>query len=300
MRPSRFNAPQALKRERDFLAESFGEQNEFWSRERVRDALVSDHYNQALFKCDTFQFHPLNYCLGIADAFRRHGGKIFEQTNVTGLTLDQAEKLVHTEAGVIKARDVVITCGGYLNNLVPQLSRAIVPVATYIITTQPLGEDCLNDVIRVPYTVADNKFAEDYYRRLPDTRIMWGGRVSVRQSRPPDLSGLMLKDLLKVYPQLAGVRVETAWHGLMSYASHKMPQIGQLQAGVWYAMGFGGHGTNTTSMAGELIATAIRDGDDRLRLFSAFGLTPTGGPIGTAVAQMTYWYYQAKDAFHGV
>ena len=158
----------------------------------------------------------------------------------------------------------------------------------------------MNSVIRVPYTIADNKFAEDYYRRLPDTRIMWGGRVSVRQSRPSDLSGLMLKDLLKVYPQLTGVRVETAWHDLMSYAAHKMPQIGQLQAGVWYAMGFGGHGTNTTSMAGELIAAAIRDGDDRFRLFSGFGLTPTGGPIGAAVAQMTYWYYQAKDSFHEV
>jgi gamma-glutamylputrescine oxidase len=158
----------------------------------------------------------------------------------------------------------------------------------------------MNGAIRVPYTIADNKFAEDYYRRLPDTRIMWGGRVSVRQSSPPDLSGLMLKDLLKVYPQLAGVRVDTAWHGLMSYAAHKMPQIGQLQPGVWYAMGVGGHGTNTTRMAGELIAAAIRDGDDRFRRFSAFGLTPTGGPIGAAVAQITSRYYQAKDTFHGV
>jgi len=110
----------------------------------------------------------------------------------------------------------------------------------------------------------------------------------------------MLGDLLKVYPQLKGVAVETAWSGLMSYAVHKMPQIGQLSPGVWYAMGFGGHGMNTAPMAGELIASAIAEGDDRYRLFAPFGLTPTGGPLGAAAAQISYWFYEASDAFRAV
>ena len=185
--------------------------------------------------------------------------------------------------------------GGYLDTLVPKLRRAMVPVATYVIATEPLGEKRMHDVIRVPYSISDNKFANDYYRRLPDSRILWGGRISVRQSGPPDLSALMRKDLLKVYPQLKGVRIESAWHGLMSYAVHKMPQVGQLSAGVWYAMGSGGHGMNTTNMAGDLVASAISSGDDRYRLFEPFGLTPSGGPIGAAAAQLTYWYFQLKD-----
>jgi len=300
LRPSRFDTPDRLRRERDFMAEQFGEQDEFWCRERVREALVSERYFDALFKPDTFQFHPLNYCLGLAEALERHGVTIIERATVTGFVFDQPEKLVRTASGTVKARDVVIACGGYLGNLVPRLRRATVPIATYVLVTEPLGEEQMNNAIRVPYSIADNKFAEDYYRRLPDTRVMWGGRISVRQSRPPDLSALMLKDLLKIYPQLTGIRAESAWHGLMSYAAHKMPQIGQLSPGVWHAMGFGGHGTNTTSMAGELIASAIRESDDRYRLFEPFGLTPTGGPIGAAAAQLTYWYYQSKDVLHGV
>ena len=82
----------------------------------------------------------------------------------------------------------------------------------------------------------------------------------------------------------------------MSYGVHKMPQIGELRPGVWYAMGFGGHGMNTTTVAGELVASAIAENDDRYRLFAPFGLTPTGGPIGALAAQASYWYYGARDA----
>lgn len=188
-----------------------------------------------------------------------------------------------------------MACGGYLDSLHRKLSGAMVPVATYVAVTEPLG-DRLTSAIRAPYAVYDTRFALDYYRPLSDSRLLWGGRVSVRRSDPPDLANLMRGDLLKVYPQLAGVEMETAWGGLMSYATHKMPQIGEVTPGVWYATGFGGHGMNTTTMAGELVAAAIAENDDRYRLFSAFGLTPTGGPIGVAAAQLSYWFYGLRDA----
>ena len=106
----------------------------------------------------------------------------------------------------------------------------------------------------------------------------------------------MRGDLLKVYPQLAGLEMDTAWGGLMSYATHKMPQIGEVTPGVWYAMGFGGHGMNTTTMAGELIAGAIAGKDDRYRLFAPFGLSSTGGPLGAAAAQIPDWFYGLREA----
>jgi glycine/D-amino acid oxidase-like deaminating enzyme len=148
----------------------------------------------------------------------------------------------------------------------------------------------------VPYAISDNRFSSDYYRALGDTRILWGGRISARRSEPGQLARFMLADLLKVYPQLEGARVASAWYGLMSYAVHKMPQIGQLSPGLWYAMGFGGSGMGTTTVAGELLASAIAENDDRYRLFAPFGLTPTGGPVGVAAAQLTYWSYQLRDA----
>ena len=81
----------------------------------------------------------------------------------------------------------------------------------------------------------------------------------------------------------------------MGYARHKMPQIGSLGPGLWYATSFGGHGMNTTAIAGELVAGALTGDDDRYRLFAPFGLDWTGGPAGSLAAQSTYWWYRLKD-----
>ena len=295
IRASWFDDADGLLRERDYMADIAGIEEEFWPREKLREILLSPRYYDGLFNPRGFHFHPLNYCLGIAGAVESRGARIFEGARVTALDLEGPVKIIRTEQGEIRASAVVMTCGGYIAGLHGKLSRAIVPVATYVAVTEPLG-DRLQTAMRTPCAVHDTRFALDYYRPLHDSRILWGGRVTVRRSDPTDLAGLMRGDLLKVYPQLAGVEMETAWSGLMSYAVHKMPQIGEVSPGVWHAMGFGGHGMNTTTMAGELIAGAIAENDDRYRLFAPFGLTPTGGPIGAAAAQLTYWYYGLRDA----
>jgi gamma-glutamylputrescine oxidase len=290
-----FDDADGLKRERDYMAEVAGREEEFWPREKLREILLSPRYYDGLFNPHGFQFHPLNYSRGVASAAESRGARIFESSAVTGLDLEGPVKIIRTGQGSIRASTVVMTCGGYIDGLHGKLSRAIVPVATYVAVTEPLG-DRLATAMRTPCAVHDTRFALDYYRPLHDSRILWGGRVTVRRSDPPDLAGLMRGDLLKVYPQLEGVKMETAWGGLMSYAPHRMPQIGEVSPGVWHAMGFGGQGMNTTTMAGELIAGAIAENDDRYRLFAPFGLTPTGGPIGVAAAQLTYWYYGLCDA----
>jgi gamma-glutamylputrescine oxidase len=106
----------------------------------------------------------------------------------------------------------------------------------------------------------------------------------------------MLKDLLSVYPQLQGIRGEVAWGGYMGYARHKMPQLGQLKPGEWYCQGFGGHGMATTTMGGELIASAIANNDDTWQAFAPFGLDYVGKPFGPVIAQLAYWSYQIQDA----
>jgi hypothetical protein len=81
----------------------------------------------------------------------------------------------------------------------------------------------------------------------------------------------------------------------MSYARHLMPQIGEVEPGVWHCTGFGGHGLNTTATGGKLVAEAILGQGDRYTLFRRFGLAWTGGSVGLAVAQLTYWKLQAQD-----
>ena len=100
-----------------------------------------------------------------------------------------------------------------------------------------------------------------------------------------------------IFPQLAGVSIESAWSGVMGFAVHRMPQVGMLRPGAWISSAFGGQGLNTTAMAGELIASAIVEKDDRWRLFIPFGLVWAGGWFGKTYAQVNWWSRQLRDRF---
>ncbi len=295
MKVLRYHAPGELEADRDFMAEVFGVESEVWPRERLRAALLSERYHHGLFNAGGFHFHPLNYALGIAAAAERAGVRIHEDSPAVWLDLERPEKQVQTASGRVRAKEVVIACGGYIDGLQPLLSGATLPVATYVVTTEPLGER-VQDAIRVPYAISDTRLAGNYFRVVEGGRILWGGDITAWTREPRQLARQMIEDLVSVFPQLAGVQAEDAWMGLMGYPVHKMPQLGQHAPGVWHCMGYGGHGMAATTMGGELIASAIAEGDDRYRLFARYGLQWTGGRvIGAVAAQMTYWYYQFLD-----
>ncbi len=290
-----FDDPRVLQARQRLLAERYGVQWPNVSRDELRAQLRTERYSGALFEPDAYHVHPLNLALGLARAATTLGVRMAEGARATGIAANGSAWRVHVGAHSINAEHVVVCGGGYLGRLVPQLARALLPIATYVIATEPLGAR-LQDCIATPAAVYDTRFAFDYYRALPDTRILWGGRISVLDRAPGAVARLLKRDLLRVYPQLAEIRVDFAWSGLMSYARHEMPQIGRLAAGLWFAQAFGGHGVATTTAAGEAIAAAIASGDDSYRRYAPFGLPSTHRPFGYLGAQATYWWLQAKDS----
>jgi len=197
----------------------------------------------------------------------------------------------------VRARHVVLAGATGIGAVDAPVAETVLPIASYLAVTAPLGEK-LFDAIRYNGAVADNRRAGDYYRIVSDDRLMWGGRISTWTSTPWRLKSLLRNDIVRIYPQLAGVEIEYAWTGVMAYAVHKMPQIGELAPGYWIAGAFGGHGLNTTAMAGEMIARAIIEGDDRWRLFSPYELVWAGGRLGRATAQLLFWTAQGRDNLH--
>ena len=164
----------------------------------------------------------------------------------------------------------------------------------------PYGEKKTSAQIAALYQAADLLGRQvvgviNFPRALPDTRLLWGGRISVLNRSPRGVQRLLTRDLLRVFPQLAGVRIEHAWSGLMSYARHQMPQIGGSDDGLWWAQAFGGHGLAPTCAAGELLAAAIADGDDGWKRFADYGLGNTHRPFGYLAAQASYWWQQGRD-----
>ncbi|MEX2298771.1 MAG: FAD-binding oxidoreductase [Dongiaceae bacterium] len=283
------------KRDCDELNRVLGSNWEFWPREKLREALVTRRYYDGIHRQGGFHFHYLNYARGVAQAIEASGGRIFEQTPAR--RIEHADKgwTIRTEKGRFRAHQVIVACGGYIRDLHPAMSAAIQPIATYVIATEPLGKR-MKDVIRGDWMIADSRFDFDYYRPMPDTRILFGGGIAIWGENPPGLRARMRRRLLAVYPQLADVKIETAWGGTMGYPIHKMPMVGEAEPGLWYTLGYGGHGMGTTAMTGELVAGAIAEGDDRYKMLAPFSLRGAGGKLGLAGAQVLYWWYQMRDA----
>ncbi|MFL6676055.1 MAG: NAD(P)/FAD-dependent oxidoreductase [Massilia sp.] len=289
-----FDDDRILDAQQRFMADQLGVDWQRVPRAALAELLDTRRYFGGLFDPHGFHFHPLKYARGLARALAARDVAIHEHSRVARVAREGAGWRVRTAHGQVNARDVVMCCGGYIERLHRRLRGAALPIATYVMVTEPLGER-LQAAMRTRAAVYDTRFAFDYYRPLVDTRLLWGGRISVRDRSASKVAQLLYRDMVKVYPQLAGARVEHAWSGLMSYARHKMPQVGRLPDGLWYGMGFGGHGVAPTTLAGELLAAAIQGDLDGVNGFARWGLPATGGPAGLMAAQLTYWYYELRD-----
>ena len=289
-----FDDDRILLQQQEFMQRQFEVDWALWSREKTREHLKTDRYFGALHEKNAFHFHPLKYAQGLAAYLVSKGVRLFEQSAVLRIDSSHPEKIIVTQHGQVRTPQVVLCCGGYIEKLSPSLSPSVLPVTTFVMSTEPLGER-MPLSINTSAAVYDTRFAFDYYRPLSDTRLLWGGRISIFNPEPQQIARKLYRDMLKVYPQLAGVKVEHAWSGVMSYARHQMPQIGQLPDGLWYAMGFGGHGISTTTLAGEVVAAGIADSQALPDGLEKFGLPNSYGALGLFAAQCTYWYFELRD-----
>ncbi len=291
----RYDDGDSLKHYADELYRDYGYKLDFHTTAETRDILNSRRYFQSVTDPNAFHIHPLNYLRALGREIERLGGRIFEHSRVVQL-LDHGDgKLVKTAEGQVKAGAVLITTGGYTDGLVGQIKRAYLPIATYVMVSEEAPE-LIASAIRTTSAIGDNRRAGDYYRVIDGgRRLLWGGRITTRAADTPGVVRELRNEMVGTYPQLASLKTELAWSGLMSYARHLMPQIGQLDRATWYCTAFGGHGLNTTAIGGKVVAEAICGQSDRYKLFEKFGLVWAGGAAGLAAAQLTYWKLQMQD-----
>ena len=275
------------------LAEKLGASFEPWDADRVRSLLSSERYHQALHDPQGFHIHPLNFALALAADAGRLGAVLHEGTEARAIERQGGEWRVLTAMGEIAARHVVLSGNADLGG-VHRLGAAVLPVATYVAVTAKLRQR-LGEAVRWRGTVSDTRRAGDYYRIVDDDRLLWGGRITTDTREPPRLRAMMRADILSVYPQLGEVEIDYAWPGIMGYAPHKMPQVGEIEPGLWACTAFGGHGVAQTAAGADAVAAGIAHEDDRWRLFAPFGTGWAGGPFGRAITQLVYWQLQASD-----
>ena len=206
-----------------------------------------------------------------------------ERTEATGLERQGAawrlRLSIASRAARSRRRHIVLAGNADLGRVQPRIARAVLPVATYVAVTAKLGPK-LAEVLRWTGAISDTRRAGDYYRIVDGDRLLWGGRITTDTREPPRLREMMRGDILAVYPELGEVALDYAWPGIMGYAPHMMPQVGEIEPGLWVCSAFGGHGLAQTAAGADVLAASIAGEDDRYKLFQPFGTGWRGGPLG--------------------
>ncbi|PRA32119.1 NAD(P)/FAD-dependent oxidoreductase [Pseudomonas poae] len=224
----------------------------------MSSVIGSDRYVGGMIDMGSGHLHPLNLALGEAAAAQQLGVNLFEQSEVTRIDYGPEVK-VHTSLGHVRAKTLVLACNAYLNGLNPQLSGKVLPAGSYIIATEPLSEAQATGLLPQNMAVCDQRVTVDYFRLSADRRLLFGGACHYSGRDPQDIGAYMRPKMLKVFPQLADVKIDFQWGGMIGIGANRLPQIGRLpdQPNVYYAQAYAGHGLNATHLAGKLLAEAI-------------------------------------------
>ncbi|WP_431221760.1 NAD(P)/FAD-dependent oxidoreductase [Serratia sp. L9] len=285
-------------REKQKLWQRYGHQHlQLLDGEAIRCAIGSERYVGGLLDRQGGHLHPLNLALGEAEAVRRHGGRLFEQSAVTRIEYGQPAT-VHTAQGCVNASLVIVAGNAYLGDqLEPRLSRLSMPCGSQIVATEPLSSDMALSLLPDNYCVEDCNYLLDYFRLTADNRLLYGGGVVYGAQDPADIEARIRPLMLKTFPQLKKVRIDYRWSGNFLLTLSRMPQFGRLENNVYYLQGDSGHGVTLTHLAGKLIAEALRGDAER---FDAFAKLPHMPFFGGRHLQVPFTalgaaYYALRD-----
>jgi gamma-glutamylputrescine oxidase len=266
------------------------------SRDELQAHVRSDRYLGGLLDPRSGHLHPLKFTQGVARAAEAAGVQIFENSEVLRYQ-DGAEVIVHTAQGSVRCAQLVLCANAYIGGVAPVLARRILGVGTYIIATEPLGEERARALLPSNAAIADINWILDYLRRSSDHRLLFGGRVSYSAVQPPHLAESMRKRMLRIFPALGDVKVAYAWGGYLDITMSRAPDFGQLAPNVFYMQGFSGHGMSLTGLAGKLVAEAVAGTAERFDVFARIPHRdfPGGRLLRRPSLVLAMMYYRLRD-----
>lgn len=244
---------------------------------------------------------PARFHQGMLDRVLQAGARVIPHCAATAIERDGVGHRIATSGGgSIAARHVVVATNGYTGRLTPWLRRRVIPIGSYVIATDALPRTTMARLMPRNRIVSDTRKVVYYYRAAPDfSRILFGGRVSLAETDPL-VSGPRLKaELVRLFPELAGVGISHSWCGFVAYTFDTLAHVGERD-GVFYAMGYCGSGVGMAGYLGMRIGQKLLGRQEGETAFDgiAFQTRPfySGNPwfLGPSLA-----YYRWRDGTRG-
>lgn len=252
---------EALQEEAEFMEREFGHTTRLVTRADQQEEIGSELYCGALVDDVSGGLNPARYVAGLACAAEKAGAELHARARVTRLERRQNRYYVETERGSLTADSVLVATSGYTGSVTRKLQKKIIPIGSFIIATEKLPAALANELSPRNRMIFDYKHYLNYFR-LWDDRMIFGGRAAFFPETANTIqrsAEILRREMIQVYPQLKDVQVEYVWGGTLDFAFDMMTHVGE-DAGLYYSLGYAGHGVAMATHLGKTVAEAILKG----------------------------------------
>lgn len=253
------HAPSGFKDLKDRHAEwnRMGEPVDLLDRDQVAELTGSRAFHGGLLDHRAGTINPMGYARGLARSARAAGAQITTRVNVNSLNRQETRWLVDTDQGLVEARAVVLGTNAYTDTLWPGLKGAFTMIHYFQLSTEPLGE-AADHILPGRQGMWDTAPVMFSFRKDAENRLLIGSMGKVLGSTERGISqAFARKRLKKLFPDLADVKFEEAWHGQIAMTPDHLPRIHQLADGLWTPIGYNGRGITTGTLFGQSIADLL-------------------------------------------
>ncbi len=270
---------ESLQGEVEFMAKEFNHNVRLVPPGDLHSEIGSDVYHGALVDEVSAGVNPAQFVAGLAHAAEKAGAALCARARVRNLGRGEKRFLVETERGAVQAESVLAATSGYTGNVTKNLQKKIIPIGSFIIATEKLPAELARQLSPKNRMIFDYKHYLNYFR-LWEERMIFGGRAAffpenentIRQS-----AEILRREMVQVYPQLKDAKVDFVWGGTLDFAFDMMTHVGQMD-GVYYSLGYAGHGAAMGTYLGKTVAEAMLEGTIKDHPFAAFDFP--GAPLG--------------------
>ena len=282
-----------LQRNAQTLHDRTGVTIRILSREEQHEEVGSNYFHGGFVVEEYGGLHPAKLNLALRRAARGAGARLFSHARVLGTSRDGTGHLVTTERGVIRAAHVLFATNGYTDGADPWLRKRLVPVRSYQIATEPLPPGMMDRLIPRRRMVTDSRRELTYARPSPDgTRILLGCRPRAMPGEPQDMALALRARMLRIWPELAPMRLTHAWGGFVAMTADQIPHVAEHE-GVMHAVGCNGNGVAMMTFLGWHAAQLILGRTNRRAFFADIPFPAVPEPVGRS------WFVPlASAAYH--
>lgn len=271
---------ESIQKQVEFMEKEFNYKVTSLSQAEMKAEIGSDAYFGVMVDEVSGGLNPAQYVTGLGQAAEKAGAVLCAKARVQQIEKRTSNFNIKTERGPVIADKILVATSGYTGSATKVFQQKIIPIGSYIIATEPLTPELASELIPRGRMVFDYRHYLNYYRLSADRRMIFGGRAAFFPESPSTVqqsAGILRNEMIRIFPQLKEVGIEYAWGGTLDFAFDMMTHVGEMD-GMYYSLGYAGHGVAMATYLGKTVAEAMLHGGIKEHPFAAYPFP--GAPLG--------------------